>query len=172
MGAKGEKKLERAHQRFVVQCLARFMSPSNVATAVNEHFEIAITRQAVEKYDPTKAAGADLKEEFRALFTQTRDEYIAGVNNAALAHKTYRLDFLLRLAERAEAMKNLSLAGQLVKQAKEEVENLPTNKPPTPGGHLGGLTPTDNAVLSDPERAQRIIDILDAPRARRDGQPD
>jgi hypothetical protein len=147
MGDKGEKKLNAAQQRFVVQSLARFMSPSEVATAVKEHFEIELTRQAVERYDPTKAAGDGLKQELRDLFTKAREEYIAGTNNAPLAHKAYRLEVLLRLAEKAEAMKNLNLAGQLVKQAKEEVEGVAAD------------TPNSNGKSNSPAQANLTVTI-------------
>src|SRR5829696_1206798 len=50
-------KLTHEMQTFVVQRLACFEDPTTVAAAVAVEFNVEITRQAVEGYDPTKRAG-------------------------------------------------------------------------------------------------------------------
>ena len=45
---------------FIVQALACFDTPSQVAAAVREEFGIEVTRQKCEAHDPTKRAGKDL----------------------------------------------------------------------------------------------------------------
>jgi hypothetical protein len=166
-----DKRLTNEQKQFLVRLLARFLTPTEAAAAFVEEFKIELTRQAAERYDPTKVAGAALKKDLRDLFSKEREAYAADAGAVGLAHKTYRLERLLRLIDAAERMKNISLAAQLIKQAKEEIESAPpakTNPPNAPAG----LSTADHAVLTDPERARRIIDILDAARARRDGQPD
>ena len=57
---------------FIVQKLACFGTPSEVAKDVKDEFGIVISRQRVQLYDPTKKAGADLGAELRAIFEATR----------------------------------------------------------------------------------------------------
>ncbi len=56
------KRLKPEQRLLVVQCLARFMTPSEVETLVREDFGVSITRQSIEGYDPTKVAGQGLNE--------------------------------------------------------------------------------------------------------------
>jgi hypothetical protein len=123
-----KKQLKDIHQRVVVLCLARFMPPQEVAQLVKEQFEIEITRQAVEAYDPTKVAGADLRQELREQFKKAREEYLADITAIPIANKICRLIDLDRLKSKAEAQNNFRWASHLIKQAKEEVEGVITGK--------------------------------------------
>ena len=50
----GPGKLTTAQQEYVVERLAAFDNPGAVVRSVREKFGIALTRQAVEQYDPTR----------------------------------------------------------------------------------------------------------------------
>jgi hypothetical protein len=50
----GPGKLTTAQQEYVVERLAAFDNPDAVVRSVREKFGIALTRQAVEQYDPTR----------------------------------------------------------------------------------------------------------------------
>lgn len=132
-----KKRLKDEHKRFVVQCLARFMSPQEVADLVKEKFEVEITRQGVECYDPTKAAGIDLSAELRVLFFTERTEHGECVAAARLAHKAERVLALTRLAEQAEQAGNFRWASHLINQAREEIEGVQKGKPGDTGGKGG-----------------------------------
>ena len=58
-------------KRFIVQALACFDSPQQVADAVKEEFGVEVHRAQVEQYDPTKASGAKLATKWRVLFNDT-----------------------------------------------------------------------------------------------------
>lgn len=113
---------------FVVQALACFDTPSEVARAVKDDFGLAMSRQAVQAYDPTKQAGADLSAEFKALFEATRALFLKDTADIAVSHRSVRLRRLQRLADRAEAMGNLAMAASLLEQIAKEVGNVFTNK--------------------------------------------
>ena len=49
--------LNDIHRSFIVQQLACFLSPSETAEAVNERFDLDVSRQAVERFDRNKYAG-------------------------------------------------------------------------------------------------------------------
>ncbi|WP_151828159.1 DUF2280 domain-containing protein [Acinetobacter oleivorans] len=69
-------KLKKAEQLFVVRSLAQFMTPTEVVKAIKENYNIDVSPQQVEAYDPTKVAGRDLRKEFKVVFDATREEYL------------------------------------------------------------------------------------------------
>lgn len=74
-------------QTFVVTSVACFDEPSLVAAAVREEFDIHITRQAIEAYDPTKFAGRDLAERWAQLFWTTREAFLADTARVGISHR-------------------------------------------------------------------------------------
>jgi hypothetical protein len=123
---------------FIVQALACWDTPSEVVKAVKETFGLAVSRQAVEAYDPTKRAGAALAPAHRALFEATRAAFLADSATIGISHRAVRLRTLDRLADRAEAMGNIALAAELLEQAAKEVGNAFTNKREVAGDDKGG----------------------------------
>ncbi len=69
--------LSKKHKLFIVQALAVFNTPQETASLVKEEFNIDISRQQVESYDPTKFAGRDLSKELKDYFEKTREEYLS-----------------------------------------------------------------------------------------------
>lgn len=113
---------------FIVQALACWDTPSEVAKAVKDEFGLVVSRQAVQAYDPTKRAGADLSAEFRAIFDTTRAIFLADTASVGISHRAVRLRRLQRLADRAEGLGSLSLAADLLQQAAKEVGDAFTNR--------------------------------------------
>lgn len=113
-------KLTNEIRTFVVQALACFDTPAEVAEVVNDKFGVKITPQSIEAYDPTKAAGARLSNRWRAMFDATRAGWLAELDGIAICHRSYRLKALGRMARSAESMGNFGLAAQLLEQAARE----------------------------------------------------
>lgn len=122
------EKLPKEVQTYVVQALACFDSPSVVADAVNKEFALKVSRQAVEKYDPTKRAGERLSSQWRAIFDETRRVFLEDTSQIGISHRAVRLRALNRMADRAEGMGNMALAAQLHEQAAKECGDAFTNK--------------------------------------------
>lgn len=133
MAGKGDKLSEEA-RTFVVQQLAMYDPPDMVAKAVKDEFGVAVTRQAVQAYDPTKYAGRQLAKKWRDLFDATRKAHIEGAAEIGISHKNVRLRALQRMANKAESMGNLPLAAQLHEQAAKEMGNAFTNARVIQGG--------------------------------------
>ncbi|USA40232.1 DUF2280 domain-containing protein [Pelagerythrobacter marinus] len=121
-------KLSEDVKTFIVQALACFDTPSQVVDAVNQEFGVTVTRQNVEKYDPTKVAGAKVAPKWRAMFEQARKSFVEDSSQIAIAHRSTRLRALQRMAAKAEGKGNFPLAAQLHKQAAEEMGNAYTNR--------------------------------------------
>jgi len=60
---------------FIVQSLACFETPQQVADAVKQEFKIEIDRQQVAAYDPTKATGKNLSKKLKDLFFKSRKHF-------------------------------------------------------------------------------------------------
>jgi hypothetical protein len=140
-------KLSREIQTFVVQSVAAFDEPSVVAAAVKDEFGIAITRQAVETYDPTKFAGRDLAERWRELFWATRKAFLADTARIGISHRTVRLRALQRLASRAEDHGDLHLMLKVLDHAAREVADVYSQRRQIDGKQEDEATATRREAL-------------------------
>lgn len=119
---------------LIVQHLACFDSPAVVAEAVKKELGIAVSRQAVESYNPTRRAGAKLAEKWKALFSETRKAFLEDTAEIGIAHRSVRLRRLDRMQLKAESMGNLQLAGELGEKAAKEQGDAYTNTRVIRGG--------------------------------------
>ena len=113
---------------FIVQQLACFDTPTEVAKAVKVEFEVDVPRQQVEAYDPNKRAGASLSEEYRALYAETRKAFLEDSAAIGIAHRSVRLREIQKLVDRAKTSGNLMLVASLIEQAAKESGGAFTNK--------------------------------------------
>ena len=113
---------------YIVQQLACFETPSAVAKSVKAEFDLDVTPQRVETYDPGKRAGADLSDEYRELFRVTRETFLTDTASVGVSHKVVRLRTLARLIETAEKRGNAVLAANLLVQVAKEMGDAYTNR--------------------------------------------
>jgi len=142
---------------YIVQALACFDTPSQVAESVKTEFGITITRQQVESHDPTKYAGQRLAKKWADLFHEARKRFREETADIPIANRAYRLRTLGRMAEKAENMKNMALTAQLLEQAAKEVGDVYVNR------QSKNENPLDNVP---PTRVQ--VDVVDARRGNAD----
>ena len=131
--------LDRNHKRFIVQELARFKSPTEVCESVKETFNLDIERQQVWHYNPNNA---DVAEEWRELFEETRKQFIHDTASIPIANKNFRLTQLNDLFKTAKEKRNYALAADLLEQAAKEEGGVFTNKREL-SGPAGGAIPLD-----------------------------
>lgn len=115
-------------KRFIVQALACFDTPTQVVQAVKETFGVDVSRQQCEQYDPTKHAGRDLGVKWKAVFEDTRKRFREETAEIPIANRAFRLRAMNRFVERAETMKNIGLAMQILEQAAKEVGDVYVNR--------------------------------------------
>ncbi|MDD2046114.1 DUF2280 domain-containing protein [Pseudomonas putida] len=133
-------------KRFIVQALACFDTPTQVVQAVKETYGLEISRQQCEQYDPTKYAGRDLGVKWKAVFEDTRKRFREETAEIPIANRAYRLRALGRIAERAETMKNLPLAIQVLEQAAKEVGDIYVNRAAKVDDSLNSVPPSSVRV--------------------------
>lgn len=135
---------------FIVQALACFDTPTQVAQSVKQEFGIEITRQHVAQNDPTKVAGANLAKKWKELFDETRRRFREEVSEIPIANKAFRLRTLDRMATKAEGMKNMALAAQLMEQAAKEMGGAYTNRQQV------DHTNSDGSMVGTPTRIEIV----------------
>ena len=140
---------------YIVQSVACFDSPSQVAESVLKEFGIKINRQQVEQNDPTKASGKKLAKKWVDMFHDTRERFKTELADIPIANKAFRLRTLDRMATRTEGMKNFALTAQLIEQAAKEVGDAYTNKLKVENtGANGGPIKTEQVNLTTDEAAE------------------
>lgn len=109
---------------FIVQSLACFDSPSQVATAVKDGFGVVVSRQHVEAHDPTRKSSKGLAKRWVTLFEDTRSGFRSEVVKEPIANRSMRLRALGRMLEEAEARGHLVMAMKLMEQAAKECGDI------------------------------------------------
>lgn len=120
--------LKNEVKSFIVQALACFDTPSQVVESVKNEFGQVLTRQQVESHDPTKASSKGLALKWQTLFHDTRKRFREETADIPIANRAYRLRALGRIIEKAETMRNLPLALQVLEQAAKESGDMYINR--------------------------------------------
>ena len=142
---------------FIVQSLACFETPQQVVDAVREEFGIEIERQQVASYDPTKATCRGMSKKLKDLFTRTRKDFRANIEDIAIANKAFRLKELQGMYD--DSGKNKRLKQNLLKQAFQETDGRVTKQEIT--GKDGKPIETVNSNVSTEsylEARERVLD--------------
>jgi hypothetical protein len=120
------EKLTESQQIAVVQRLAMYDTPQQIADWVKEEFSIELSRQAIQHYDPTR--GDRPAEKWCAIFEATRKAFLETTADIPIANKSVRLRRLERMALAAEKTRNFALAASLHELAAKEVGEVFTNR--------------------------------------------
>lgn len=147
---------------FIVQGLATYMTPSEVAEAVKQEFDVVVSRQQVSCYDPGKAAGINLSKTWKDLFKKFRDDFNNDIQAIPVANKAYRVSVLNKMIADSVKSKNRPLAASLLEQVAKEMGEVFTNKQKL--DHQSSdksMTPTINNFNGDAQAAsQAYQDIM------------
>ncbi len=152
--------LKEPVKMFIVQSLACFETPQQVADAVEEIYKIKIDRKQCHSYDPTKYAGRNLSKKLKDLFKQTRKEFRENIDDIAIANKAFRLRELQKMYE--DSGKNKRAKQNLLKQAFQETDGRVTKQEIT--GPDGGPLQNENTtyVTASKELVRQVMDELES----------
>ncbi|CAG4889383.1 DUF2280 domain-containing protein [Paraburkholderia gardini] len=112
----------------IVQALACFDTPSQVAKDIKAEFGLVVSPQQCELYDPNKRAGQKLSERYRQIFIETRKTFLEDTSLIGVSHRAVRLRTLQRLIDRAETQGNINMVAQLLEQVAKETGDAYTNR--------------------------------------------
>lgn len=149
-------KLTEPMKLAIVQALACYDTPSEVAESVKEQFGVVITRQQVAGYDPTKGSCKGMARKLRDVFEQTRKAFLADVSTIPIAQQAVRLRALQREFERAKSRGNSAMVAQLLEQAAKECGGVLTNRRELTGKGGGPIQQANLTPEEFAETARRI----------------
>ena len=143
--------LNEEQKRFVVQSLAHFFTPSEVVSAVSDHYGVEVTRQNIQQFDPTKYAGRKLAKKWRDLFEQSREECLKDLETIPHANKPFRVRKLAKAADAFEQRGNYVAMADIYERIAKEVGNVHTNRREHTGKNGGPIETKDVSDMSDDE---------------------
>ncbi|MFW1807604.1 DUF2280 domain-containing protein [Acinetobacter ursingii] len=147
-------RLKKSEKVFIVRCLAQFMTPTEVVRDIKEKFNIDVTPQQVEYYDPTKVAGANLPDEFSDIFHEARTQYLAQpLHNIIGANDLIQLQILSDLLMSKKG--NVALAIKIIDQIQKIVKGHYERKIEITGKDGAPLQTT--VVQATPEQVEAAV---------------
>ena len=111
---------------FIVQSLACFDTPQQVADAVKQEYGIEVSRSQCQVYDPTKYSGRNLSKKLKDLFEQTRKDFRENIEDIAIANKAFRLREIQKMYD--DSGRNKRAKQNLLKQAFQETDGRITKQ--------------------------------------------
>ena len=85
---------------FIVRMLAEFETPTQTSKTVRDIFNVDVTPQQCEAYDPTKRTGQDLSQDLRDKFFEYRRIANQELEAIPIANMRYRLQLLQGLVDK------------------------------------------------------------------------
>lgn len=152
--------LKKEVKLFIVRSLAVFNTPTETVKAVNDEFNIKVTRQQCEKYDPTKRAGVDLSADLKAEFEATRKEFLDTPKNIPISNMAYR-QARRQLLINANAGKNPMLELEILEQAAKEDGGAYTNRKELTGLNGAPIQQETTTIVATEEQMRQAIGALD-----------
>lgn len=148
-------KLTDSQKRFIVQALACWDTPTQVAEAVKEEFGVGVPRVQVAQYDPTKVAGQKLAKKWMELFDATRKRFREEVAEIPIADQAFRLRALGKIYDRHISRGNVVGAAAVLEQAAKEAGGAFTNRREHTG--VGGGPIEQKTVVVDETQVARAV---------------
>ncbi len=146
---------------FIVRMLAEFESPTQTSKVAKEVFNVDVTPQQCEAYDPTKRTGQDLSQELRDKFFEYRRLANEELEAIPIANKRYRFQLLQDLVDAHP--NNPVFTPKWAEQAAKEMGNQYTNKQEITGTDGGPLQSENTTyVTATPEVIKQVLDELES----------
>ena len=148
---------------FIVRMLAEFETPTQTSKTVRDIFNVDVTPQQCEAYDPTKRTGQDLSQDLRDKFFEYRRIANQELEAIPIANMRYRLQLLQGLVDKYPD--NPVLIPKWAEQAAKEMGGLYTNisKTQLTGANGEPLNPEQvTHVVATPEQIRQAMDELES----------
>lgn len=154
-------RLKKEVKLHIVQSLAVFNTPTEVARDVKEIYGIELKPQNIEGYDPTKRAGKDLSAEFKREFEETRKDFLEKPLNIPGSNDVVQLKVLDALLWRNK--NNAVMAVKVIDQI-QKIMNDHYSKRIEVTGPDGGPVQSENTtyVTATKEQIRQVLDELES----------
>ena len=127
-GGRGKKALTEDVKVFIVQRYALFQKATEIQRAIKDELGIEVTFEQVKLYNlDTAKAQRMTGKALKAIFAETRKQFLEEVAQHPAAHRAYRVRRLGEMAEKSMDKGNYPLAAKLFEQVAKEVGGAFTN---------------------------------------------
>lgn len=120
-------KLPEPVKRRIVEHLAAYRRPGEVADLIAQEFRVVLTPRHIRAYDPSSpqfAAG----ERWRSYFQSAQQRFDESIADCPIAYRAFRLHMLEEVRAMAMKQGNVRLAMKTLEQAAREVSGLPIDR--------------------------------------------
>ena len=145
----GSGKLKDEHKAFVVQRLAVFDSPKEAADALKDEFDVEISPQGAEAYNPERRAGRRLSVRLRVLFETTRERFLDRIDEIPESHKAVRVKMLARAANYFKSRGHYLAMADMLERIAKEMGNVHTNRREFTGKDRGPIKYQDIDLMTE-----------------------
>ncbi len=150
MASSTNSKLTDITRAFLVREMACFASPMEAADALKEKFDITVTPQAAQHYDPLHNGGSKPAKKWTELFALAREAFLDDVKRSVpYANKSVRIRELARAAQIYKQSKNYMAMARVLEQIAKEVGNVHTNRHEFTGKDGGPIRYSDVSDMTD-----------------------
>jgi len=115
-------------KRFIVESFACFQDITSIAGELAKRWQIKPDLRHIAQYDARRPQ-CSMGKALRRLYAETREQYVNGVAEVAIAHQSHRLRLVGRIVEKATTSKDYAAALKGLELAAKEM-----------GGALSGQT--------------------------------
>lgn len=157
---------------FIVQSLACFETPQQVADAVKQEYGVEVDRRQCESYDPTKYSGRNLSKKLKDLFERTRKDFRENIEDIPIANKAFRIKELQKMYE--DSSRSKRIRQNLLKQVRDEMHghgeqllNIQLKQL-----EIERIKTGDGDGADDPTPVKVTIQVVDASKDDAEYQPD
>lgn len=149
--------LTEAQKDDITMRLAMFDTPTEIAADYDELHGIALSRQAIAKYDPTTAGSYQRR---KAMFQETRASFLKEISSEPIANKAYRIRRLAMLHHKALKARDLKEARAALEQVAKEVGDVYTKANASANVAIVPLDSASLEALDVDEKRNMLADRL------------
>lgn len=158
MASSTKWKLRDVHRAFLVREFACFAAPTEAVDALKEAFDVEITPQGAQHYDPLHNGGSKPAKKWSELFALAREAFLEEVQKSIpFAHKSVRIKELARAAQAFKNQKNYLAMARILEQIAKEVGGVHTNRRELTGAGGGPIRYQEVGDMTDEQIRAELL---------------
>ena len=150
MGKSKAPILRDYHRTFLVREFACFATPMEAADALKEKYDIEITPQGAQHYQPDSSSGRTLAQKWVELFGVARKAFLEDVEkHVPEAYKAVRIHELAKASRVLKKNGNYFGMANMLERIAKESGNVHTNRREFTGKDRGPIKHADVSEMTD-----------------------
>ena len=162
MGKSKAPILRDYHRTFLVREFACFATPMEAADALKEKYDIEITPQGAQHYQPDSSSGRTLSKKWVELFGVARTAFLEDVETRVPeAYKAVRIHELAKASRKFKKNGNYMAMADMFERIAKEVGNVHTNRREFTGKDRGPIQVSAVSEMTDEQIDAELTRLWD-----------